>query len=139
MKKSIPAAVILALIILFTACSSNKLADIYNEDEVINRAKKTVEVINTLDYDAMVSEMRDDLESMITATQLEDAWGPLLNEAGGFVEFKTAIAYGQKSKSTGEDYAVVVLTCNYENATHTYTISMDKDLSIVGMYMKQIT
>ena len=136
MKKLSAIILVLTLIISLAACSSNKLADIYNEDEVISRAKKTVEVINTLDYDAMVSEMRDDLESKITAEQLETAWGPMLDKAGKFVEYKTAVAYGQKDKATSEDYAVVVLVCKYENANLTYTLSMDKDLNIVGMYMK---
>lgn len=136
MKKFVNVIFILTLIISLAACASTKLADIYNEDDVISRAKKTVEVINTLAYDAMVSEMRDDLESQITSQQLKDAWGPALNEAGKFVDYTSTTAYGQKSQSTEEDYAVVVLICKYENANLTYTIFVDKDLNVVGMYMR---
>lgn len=52
------------------------------------------------------------------------------------MEFKSAAAASQESKSTGENYAVAVLVCKYENASLTYTIFMDVDLNIVGMYMK---
>lgn len=136
MKKFLAYVSVLIIVLSLTACTSSKLADTFTEDTVISRAKKTVEVINTLDYDAMVSEMREDLQSKITSEQLENAWGPQLKDAGKFEEYTSAVAYGQKDKSTDEDYAVTVLVCKYENSTLTYTISMDKNLNIIGMYMK---
>ena len=61
MKKFLAYVSVLIIVLSLTACTSSKLADTFTEDTVISRAKKTVEVINTLDYDAMVSEMREDL------------------------------------------------------------------------------
>lgn len=129
---------LLAILMLMTlsACSSSKLADIYSADEVITRAKKVVEVINTLDYDAMNAELREDLRSALTAEQLKTAWDTKLAGAGSFTEYTTTATAGQKSKSTGEDYAIAILVCKYEKASLTFTISMDKDMQIVGLYMK---
>jgi histidyl-tRNA synthetase len=121
---------------MFAGCSSNKLADIYSEDEVIERAKQVVEVINTLDYIAMTDELRQDLRDQLTADQLKEAWDSKLQKAGKFKEYKATAALGQKSKSTGEDYAVAVITCKYENSNLTFTIVLDKNLDVVGMYMK---
>ena len=136
MKKFLISLTAFALLLSFAACSSSKLADIYSEDEVVARAKGFVDIINTLDYDAVVSDIREDLQSQVTSESLKSAWGPLLDEAGAFKEYKTVVAYGQKDKTTGEDYAVCVLVCKYENASRTFTISMDKNLEIVGLYMK---
>lgn len=136
MKKALIVLLAFALLLSFVACASSKLADIFKEDEVTDRAKSVVATINTLDYDAIVSVMREDLQSQVTADTFENAWGPLLNDAGAFVEFKTVVTYGQKDKTTGDDYAVCVLVCKYENASQTFTISMDKDLEIIGLYMK---
>lgn len=136
MKKLMASFIAFALLFSLVACSSNKLADIYNEDDVSARAKSVVETINTLDYDAIVAVLREDLQSQITSESLESAWGPLLDEAGAFKEYKTVVTYGQKDKTTDEDYAVCVLVCKYENASRTFTISMDKDLEVVGLYMK---
>lgn len=136
MKKILTSILAAALIFSLAACSSNKLADAFKEDEVIARAKALVDVINTYSYDAVVAELREDLQGQLTAEQLESAWDAQLKAAGEFTEYKTAAAYGQKDKATDEDYALAVLVCKYENASLTYTISMDKDLNIVGLYMK---
>ena len=136
MKKT--AVLLLAFAMLFSlaACGASKLSDEYVEADVIARAEALVGVINTKDYPAVVAELRDDLEASITAEQLESAWGASLDKAGAFVSFSKEAAASQKNESTGENYAVVVLVCKYENSTLTYTVSMDKDLEIVGMYMK---
>ncbi|MBP8639911.1 MAG: DUF3887 domain-containing protein [Oscillospiraceae bacterium] len=136
MNKIIASFAAIVLLLSLAACSSSKLADIYKEDEVSTRAKSVVDTINTLDYDAVVAVLREDLQSQITSESLKSAWGPLLDEAGAFKEYKTVVTYGQKDKATEEDYAVCVLVCTYENASRTFTISMDKDLEIVGLYMK---
>ena len=136
MKKVLLSALALALIFSLAACSSGKLADVYKEDEVVAKAKNVVDTINSLDYDAVASFVRSDLQSQLPADALESAWGTQLSDAGAFKEYKSTSAYGQKSKSTGEDYAVCILVCSYENAAHTFTISMDKDLAVVGLYMK---
>jgi hypothetical protein len=34
------------------------------------------------------------------------------------------------------DYAVAVLVCKYENGSATYTISIDADGLVCGLYMK---
>ncbi|MFB0921204.1 MAG: DUF3887 domain-containing protein [Oscillospiraceae bacterium] len=136
MKKIITAALSIILVLSLAACSSSKLADIYKEDDVIAKAKSVVDTINTQDYDAVVTLVREDLQGQLTADSLKSAWQPMLDESGAFKEYKTVAAYGQKSKSTGEDYAICVLVCTYEKATRTFTISLDKDLAVVGMYMK---
>jgi len=136
MKKVLVSLLTITLILSLAACSSSKLADVFKEDEVVARAKSFVETINTQDYDAVVAEIREDLLSQVSSDSLKSAWGPLLDKAGEFKDYTTIVTYGQKGKTTDEDYAVCVLVCKYENASRTFTISMDKGLAIVGLYMK---
>ncbi len=136
MKKTIVSILAVIMILSLAACSSNKLADVYKEDDVVAKAKTVVDTINTQDYDSVVTLVRSDLQAQLSADSLKTAWQPTLDESGAFKEYKTVATYGQKSKSTGEDYAVCVLVCTYEKATRTFTLSFDKNLSVVGMYMK---
>jgi len=136
MKKILITLFAIALTLSLAACGSNNLADSFSEEEVIANSKSYVETINTLDYEAVVAGLREDLQSQVTAESLESAWGPLLDEAGKFEKYTTVVVYGQKDQTTQEDYAVCVLVCKYENASRTFTISMDKDYKFVGLYMK---
>lgn len=128
--------VILIFSTMLSACTSAKLADIYDEESVIDRAKGIVELINAYDFEAVNAQVRDDLQDQLTSTQLKDALEGKLVDAGAFVEYQSSGAVGQKSKSTGEDYATVVLVGKYENSTIVFTITMDSNLDIVGLYAK---
>ena len=136
MKKVCSLLFAAVMVISLAACASAKLSEDYSEDKVIARAEEIVTVINKLDYSATCDELRDDLKSQLTAEQLKTAWDTSLTNAGAFEKYTTETAYGQKDKTTGEDYAVAVLVCKYKNASLTFTISMDKNMDIVGMYMK---
>ena len=122
--------------ITLSACNSVKLADIYDENIVTERAKEVVEMINSQDYDKVNAEIRDDLQDQLTASKLKDVIGAKLDEAGAFIEYPSITTLGQKSKTSGEDYATVVLVGKYEKSTVVFTITMDSNLDIVGLYVK---
>jgi hypothetical protein len=128
--------ILLIFSITLSACNPVKLADIYDENIVIERAKEVVEMINSQDYDKVNAEIRDDLQDQLTSNKLNDAIGAKLVEAGAFVEYPSITTLGQKSKTSGEDYATVVLVGNYEKSTIVFTITMDSNLDIVGFYVK---
>lgn len=136
MKKYLSLFLVLVLMISTAACGSAKLSDSFDKDQVISRSKEIVQTINTLDYDSIVSLLREDLQNQLTAAELETAWGKQLTKAGAFEDFKQATVVGTKSQTTDEDYAVAVLVCKYENSTLTYTMSFDTQLDLVGLYMK---
>jgi len=128
--------IFLIISIMLSACTSTKLADIYDENSVIERAKEVVAIINLQDYDSVNAELRDDLQDQLTSNQLQDAIGKKLVGAGDFIDYQSITTLGQKSKSTGEDYATVVLVGKYENSSLVFTITMDSNLEIVGIYLK---
>ena len=122
--------------ITLSACTSAKLADIYDENTVTERAKAVVEMINAQDYEKVNAEIRDDLQDQLTANKLKDVIGAKLVEAGAFIEYPSISTFGQKSKTSGEDYATVVLVGKYEKSNVVFTITMDSNLDIVGLYVK---
>lgn len=136
MKKIYAIVLALSVILLLSGCSAAKLSEVYSEEEVISRAKEVVELINVSDFSAVNAEVREDLQGALNTEKLQEAIGAFVNDAGTFVEFSTIVTTGQKSKSTGEDYAVAVLVCKYENANIIYTIAMDQNMDIVGLYVK---
>ena len=128
--------ILLVFSITLSACNSAKLADIYDENIVTERAIEVVEMINSQDYDKVNAEIRDDLQDQLTASKLKDVIGAKLDEAGDFIEYPSITTLGQKSKTSGEDYATVVLVGKYEKSTIVFTITMDSNLDIVGLYVK---
>jgi len=128
--------ILLVFLITLAACNSVKLADIYDENIVTGRAKEIVEMINSQDYDKVNAEIRDDLQDQLTASKLKDVIRAKLDEAGAFIEYPSITTLGQKSKTSGEDYATVVLVGKYEKSTLVFTITMDSNLDIVGLYVK---
>jgi len=129
--------ILLVCTIALSACTSAaKLADIYDEKVVTERAKEIVEMINAQDFDNVNAEIRTDLQDRLTSNQLKDAIGAKLIEAGAFIEFPSITTLGQKSKTSGEDYATVVLVGKYEKSPLVFTITMDSNLDIVGLYVK---
>ena len=137
MKKTMILAVaLMALTWLLAGCGGAKLADVYDKDEVTDRAKDMVELINDRDYEAVAGEVREDLRDQLTPDILSNAWDAALDKSGAFEDYKSVTVIGQKNRNSGEDYAVVVLVGKYENASRTFTIMMDENLDIVGLYMK---
>ncbi|MHC1739845.1 MAG: DUF3887 domain-containing protein [Anaerolineaceae bacterium] len=128
--------ILLVCSITLAACASVKLADIYDENIVTERAKEVVGMINSQDYDKVNAEIRADLQDQLTSDQLKAAIGAKLVEAGAFNEYQSITTLGQKSKTSGEDYATVVLVGKYEKSTIVFTITMDFNLDIVGFYVK---
>ena len=128
--------ILLVFSITLSACTSAKLADKYDENIVTERAKKVVEMINSQDYDKVNAEIRHDLQDQLTSSKLKDVMEAMLDEAGAFIEYPSITTLGQKSKTSGEDYATVVLVGKYEKSTIVFTITMDSNLDIVGFYVK---
>ncbi len=128
--------ILLVFSITLAACASVKLADIYDENIVTERAKEVVGMINSQDYDKVNAEIRADLQDQLTSSKLKDVIGAKLVEAGAFIEYPSITTLGQKSKTSGEDYATVVLVGKYEKSTLVFTITMDSNLDIVGFYVK---
>lgn len=74
------------------------------------------------------------MKDSMTEEKLTSTFTPILESLG---EFKQIKKYSLSSaNSLGTDYAVCTVTCEYANGNATYTISIDKDQNIGGLYIK---
>ena len=135
-KTVLSVVMVLALSMGMVACAGGKLPEGFDKDELGSSAEEIVGLATTGDYDSIVSALRDDLKSSITADQLKEGWAPIFEKAGAFDSITKTVFSSTKDKTTSEEYAVVQVMAKHENANLVYTLSFDKDIALVGLYLK---
>lgn len=135
-KRIVAAALALALCLGLIGCTANKLPEGYDADKVTARAEEIVGYANTGDYDTIISCLREDLQSSITADLFEEGWAPTYEAVGAFDSIKSVQLLGTPDPTTKEEYAVALVTCTHEKGSVLYTLSFDADLNLVGLYLK---
>lgn len=140
MKKQfrIATAALLTLVLCLglAGCAAQKLPEGFDADEVGTAAEEIVGLATSGDYDSIVASMRDDLKGAITADQLKEGWASIYEKAGAFDSITKIAMSGTSDKTTGEEYAVAQVLVKHANATLLYTLSFDKGLALVGLYLK---
>ena len=136
MKKYLRVLIVILVMSLLFGCSGNKLSDKFDEQEVLDKGKEVVEVINTRQYEDVIALLREDLRSQITADQLVTAWDDQIVAAGEFDKIRNTAIESQEDSVTKEEYATVILEAIYAEDTLIYTLSFDEDLMMIGLYMK---
>ncbi len=136
MKKYLRVLIVILVMSLLFGCSGNKLSDKFDEQEVLNKGKEVVNIINTRQYEDVIALLREDLQSQITADQLVTAWDDQIVVAGEFEKIKNTAIESQEDSVTKEEYVTVVLEAVYAEDTLIYTLSFDEDLMMIGLYMK---
>ena len=135
MKRLIIFLSLLLIAALFAGCSQ-KPSDKFDEDAVVSAAQEVVALMNEGKYEEITAKTREDLREALSAEVLASAAEQVLSGAGDFSSFGKYSIAGQNDKSTGEEYAVIVLQAEYANKTHVYTLTFDEDMNIVGFYIK---
>lgn len=136
MKKYLRVLIVILVMSLLFGCSGNKLSDKFDEQEVLDKGKEVVEVINTRQYEDVIALLREDLRSQITADQLVTAWDDQIVAAGEFDKIRNTAIESQEDSVTKEEYVTVILEAIYAEDTLIYTLSFDEDLMMIGLYMK---
>jgi len=135
-KTILSAMLILALSLSMIGCASNKLPEGFDKDEVGTSAEEIVGFATAGDYDSIILSLREDLKSGVTADQLKEGWASIYEKAGAFDSITKTVFSSTKDKTTSEEYAVVQVMAKHANANLVYTLSFDKNLALVGLYLK---
>lgn len=136
MKKLITVILCIVLIPLAFSCDSSRLDEAFKEDSVKEKAQAVISLINKKDYDQIIELEREDVKEALTKDVLEKVMTPIIDECGAFEEYTKINVLGQTDKASGEPIAVAVCQCKYENTSKIYTISFDKEMQIIGFYVK---
>jgi|GEM_PF-680794 len=139
-KRIWTAAAAVLLAVAFAGCSAQKFEDLpagYDKDKVTAAAQNVAALMSAGDY-ATISDtlVREDLKTQLSADVLKNAAEKVMPKAGAFASLGDAAVGGYKDPKTQEEYAVAVIPVKYENQTVTYTLFLNADLKIVGLYLK---
>lgn len=118
------------------ACAGKPLPEGFVQEDVGTSAEEIVGYATMGDYDSIVGALREDLKASVTADSLKESWGPVLEKAGAFESVSKTVFSGTEDPNTKEEYAVVQVLVKHANAKLLYTLSFDKDLALVGLYLK---
>lgn len=135
-KTIIYALLALTLCLGLFGCAGKSLPEGFDADEVGSTAEEIVGLATMGDYESIIFALRDDLKEAITADQLREGWAETYEKAGAFDSITKVSFSGTADQTTGEEYAVAQLLVKHENANLVYTLSFDKDLALVGLYLK---
>lgn len=123
-------------ILLLTACSSNKIPDGFNENDLNQKAEEIINLLNENNVDEVYAMFRTDVQAMIELEDLEVIIQDKFNQVGTFKEISQVAITDTKDPNTSEVYAVVIVSSDHEKGRTTYTLSFNKELEIVGFFIK---
>lgn len=123
-------------ILLLTACSSNKIPDGFNENDLNQKAEEIINLLNGNNVDEVYAMFRTDVQAMIKLEDLEVIIQDKFNQVGTYKEISQIAITDTKDPNTSEVYAVVIVSSDHEKGRTTYTLSFNKELEIVGFFIK---
>lgn len=135
--RSTGAAVLAAVmcLVLLTGCGSTKLSESFNEDEVKSAAENVIALINSQDTNGLRAMCNVQMRDALTDDVMKQVYAAI-GEGGTYEEVSNISVAGSTNKTTGEEYAVVVIKAKYEIRSFTYTISFTKDMKLAGLFYK---
>lgn len=135
----IPVVVILILVFtyLYRIAPGNtgiKESEYFNETQVENAIKNTIDLIDDENYAALRDSADEEMKSVVTKETMEEVkvqisenWGP--RQSFGKI-------YMTEVVQENEHYAVGEVTVSYENVNVTYRLAYDQEMQLTGLYMK---
>lgn len=123
-------------ILLLVACSSNKIPEGFDENELNDKAESIVMLLNDENYSAVYDMFREDIKLLVTLEQIEQVLTTKYEQVGEFEKINQIVITDTKDPNTSEIFAVVIIVSEHKEGNATYTMSFDDALEIVGFYIK---
>lgn len=121
--------------LLLTGCSSTKLSDDFDEEKVKAAAQEAIDHLIAGEYEECVGLMSEEMQAALSAEVLATNMDTITGQRGAFQEYKSNSVVGQKDKE-GTEYAVAVIVAAFEKGNVTFTVSFDKEMKMIGLWMK---
>lgn len=116
--------------VMLVGCSSNKLSDDFNEEELKSTTQGVIQMLCNEEYDKIKEMSGQELIDAGVSDKLKEVWQPMANELGKFESYDKEAVVGN-----GDEATVVVMT-KFENGSAKFTISYNKDMKLTGFYIK---
>lgn len=126
--------VLLFLALLVTACTPRSVPEGFDETQVMARASEVITLLSQKEYAAVTATFHPVMSSL-DAKALESAVGPGLDKLGALQSIGKGVFSSGNQADIGP-FAVTVIPCQYEKGKATFTISVDGEGRICGLYMR---
>lgn len=148
MKKWIPLLAVFLCAVLLAGCAAlegigaaadmgpaSLLPEGYDEQTLLDAADRVVQQMNSKDYDALTANFTEEMAAAITAEELDELWGPVIDAAGEFQGLASAVT-AVDEQNDPPAFVTVVSRATYQNAQVVFTLSFDSAYRISGLYFK---
>jgi len=129
MKRLSKILLVVLCIMMLGGCGAAKLSDAYSEEKLKSASEEIINNLNNEKYDEVVGKLKEDLRKQVPADKIKEAWSNLGDK--GKYDSISKIAF-QEQKGN----AIVVAIAKYEKRKVQFTLSFNKDMELVGIYMK---
>lgn len=124
-----------AMILLAGIClSEGELPEGFEKNKIYRTCRGFISKLNERQYHSCYQLFTASMQQAMSEEKLCATLDAVLGSLGDFVRFKGVSA--APKKMLGEDYVVCTIKCIYENGPATFTISVDRDLKVGGLYIK---
>ncbi|OPJ60952.1 DUF3887 domain-containing protein [Clostridium oryzae] len=118
-------------IVLLVSCGASKLSKNYSEKKLKAGTETVAKNLDEHKYQAIVDSFTPKLRKKLAADQLKQAWEGL-GDVGKYNSISKLFFQEQKK----DQYVTVVAIAKYEKKNIQLTVSFNKDMELVGLYMK---
>lgn len=124
-----------ALALLLALCTGgSELPEGFDKNKVLLKSKQFIKRLNARDYQGCFGSFNEMMKGSFSLEKMESTMNPIFDVLGDFVRVK-GVSLTSKH-ALGTDYAVCTVKCIYENGPANFTLSLDPDLRIGGLYIK---
>ncbi len=120
--------------LLLCGCKRGSVPEGFDESEVQQKAEEIVSLMSEQDFEGVASQFSDEMAAKLSADDMEENVGEQIAALGAFKKISSS-AFAGGSLETGDNFATAVMVCKYENGKAIYTISIDLDGKICGLYV----
>lgn len=130
MNKLIKIMITILVIMMFSGCGASKLSSDFSEEKLKTAVEAVVNNLNNEKYDDIIKTGNQDIKDNLTAEKLKESWIKMKNKLGKFDSI-TKEVFAEKDGS-----AIVIVVAKYEKGEAQFTISYNKSMDMIGIYMK---
>ncbi len=130
MKKVIKLVAVMIFGMFLMACGSKALSSDYNEETLKTTTENIIANLENEKYDEVNKIASDELKDKLSVDVIKKAWEPVKEKVGKY-DSLSKINFAEKDGNV-----VVIAQEKYEKGKVQFTISFNKDMKLVGFYIK---
>lgn len=109
-------------------------SSLFQKEEVIEKAKAMIELVNAEDYKTLQENAEEKIRAVITEETFQQAKEMIASDWGEFLAFGNS--YLAEIRQMGKKTVVIQMNASYEKVSVTYTLNFDKNMNLIGLFMK---